>query len=101
MSGDMQNKIGIIEIVTAVLISLTASWIYVKEDLAQLNVRADQTEEQVSQVREDMKEYAEINRELSKTLNNLNVVLSGMKVQMGYIEEGVNELKQKQKEESK
>ena len=93
MSSNMQTRIGIIEIVTAVAISITASWVYVKEDIAQLNVKADKSEQEVVQLRETIRDYAKVNRELSKTLNNLNAVLSGMKVKMGYIEEGINELK--------
>jgi cell division protein FtsL len=76
----VSDKIGFLEICVAVLISVTASWVYVKEDLAQANARIDTLE------RNEERNTVVMDK-LSDSLNELSVVMAGVNAELKYLRE--------------
>jgi uncharacterized coiled-coil protein SlyX len=74
----MSDKLGFVEIAVAVLISVTASWVYVKEDIAEAKARIEFLER-------NQERDAEVLDKFSDSLNELNGVLREMKVELRYL----------------
>ena len=84
--------------VVTILISFGGSYVAIKENTARLDERSIIMELQVNKVESRVDKIEEQNREvmgqLAGSLNELNQVLAGMKVELAYIKDDVKTIKE-------
>jgi len=81
----LAEMVGWFEICLAVIISVMGSWVVLKQDIARLETK-------VAYVEEASRHSIEANKELSKAITDLTVVLAELRVEMGNMKEGLDRL---------